>query len=160
MRRRTSRSRHAFTLIESVVVIVVVALVVPGLLMTVRSSSVTAIDQQRRVACAWLASSVLESIQADAASAHPTLGFASIDDTSYLTDASAGLYSRLEPISTPYAALGISYEVTVGDPTDLSGGVAAASDPGALREVSVTVTFTDTSGQARSAVFSTIVANL
>ena len=160
MRRPPLTDRRAFTLTECVVVILIIALVVPGLLMTVRASSINAIDQQRRVACAWLASSVLESVQADAASVHPDRGFASIDEASYLSDPADGLYARLEPITTPYEALGIAYEVEVDDPTTLDGSAAPPTETGALREVRGTVTFTDQSGRPRAAVFRTVVANL
>ena len=159
----TCRRRHArlgFSLVECVVVIAVIAIAVPGLVMTVRASTTNAIDQQRRVAGAWLASSVLETVQADAASTHASRGFSQINGSEYLSDPTDGLYARLSTITAPYLALGFVYEVGVGSPKDLSGAEASPNDVGALREVLVTVTFTDQSGHSRSAVFRTIVANI
>lgn len=155
-----SHSRRAFSLIETIVVILVIALAVPGLLSSVQTTSVDAIDAQRRVAAAWLASSVLESVQADAASAHPSRGFEAIDDSTYLDDPTEGLYARLAPLLAPLQNLGLSYTVSVESPIDLDGAAAAPSDQGAMRQVSVIVSFSDRSGRDISATFSTVVVNL
>lgn len=155
-----SSARRAFSLIETIVVVLVIALAIPGLLSSVQTTSVDAIDAQRRVAAAWLASSILESVQADAASAHASRGFEAINDSTYLTDPTDGLYTRLGPLVAPLENLGLSYTVSIDAPIDLDGGAAAPSDQGAMRQISVIVSFSDRSGRVVSATFSTVVVNL
>lgn len=153
-------TRRAFTLTETVAVIVAIALVIPGLVAVVRASSFDAIDSQRRIVAAWLASSVLESVQADAASAHASRGFAALDSPDYVTNPTDGLYARLDSLTAPARDLGLTYSVALGPVIDVTGAGASASDLGALREVTVTVSFVDQAGRTVAATFRTVVANL
>lgn len=119
---RRSVTRTAFTLIEVVIAIVVLAIAVPPTLNLMDSSASGRVDAIQTTRATFLATIVLESILADMTSAEETLGFESLADAdAYLNTPTTGLYARLESITEPYQSFGLTYTVEIGSLIDSSG---------------------------------------
>jgi len=144
LRTRTSR---AFSLIEVVMVVVILAIAVPptlGILMDNASSRADTINTSRATV---LASSVLEGILADAASSDDALGFDALADAdAYLNTPTTGFVDRMRPITDDHAALGLSYTVQIGELVDATGAVSGEPDENIFRVVTVRVRYPSARG--------------
>lgn len=164
MTRRPQRTRKsAFTLIETIAAIAVLAIAVPSSLMMMNTASRARVDALQASRAQWLASGVLETVIADAASADASLGYAGVGVGGY----PASLKARLDPtIGSFYSQFGLTYDVVI-DPVVVSqvgGGWTAAVSPGlpspVYRQATVTVNWALSNGAAASYSVRTIVSDL
>ncbi|MBC7771284.1 MAG: type II secretion system protein [Pyrinomonadaceae bacterium] len=134
----TRHSRHAFTLIEAIIAIVILSIAMPSMLIAVRTAYDKRVGPVQTSRARWLAVEKLEDIIADRSSA--TRGFA------YLTAA------NYAPESSIAGFPGFSRSVTLRQTT---ANLLTAGNGYML--VTVTVSWTDTGGASRSMSLSTVL---
>lgn len=157
--RAARASRRAFTLIEAVVVIVVLAVSLPPTIMWLDQSAKRQADAASATRATFLATSVLESIKADVASTVPGLGFAALaNKTVYLDSPVTGLRARLHIMLQPMLDMGLEYDVSIGPLINEVGVVDANASKNIFRIVTVIVTAPSASGLAMSIEVSCVVA--
>lgn len=140
MLRSTAQSRRAFTLIESIAAVVILAIAIPPMLWSIRQAHVQRVNPMMASKARWLATEKLEDIIADR---HSTTR-----DFSYLI---AGNYSAENPVSgSPGFTRSVTFTQTAADLTTAGAGYMRAT---------VTVGWTDASGTARSLVIATILTD-
>lgn len=156
MTRRAAR--RAFTLLEAVIVIVVLAVSLPPTIMWVDASTSRQADAASATRATFLATSVLENIKADVASTSPGLGFAALASSATYIDApSTGLRARVDSMVEPLLNAGLSYEVSIGTLVNETGVVDASAARNIFRVVSVTATAPSASGAPISIEVSCVV---
>lgn len=143
---RTTRHR-GLTLIEAVAAVALLAIAVPpSVAMLADAARVRAAGANAERAM-WFAGAVLETVAADAASAHEDLGFDAFANTStYLNHASTGLHARLAATTAWAASAGMSHTVTVGSLVGPSGVATGDANADVFRIVTVEVTWTGARG--------------
>lgn len=152
-------SRRAFTLIEAVVVIVVLAVSLPPTIMWLDASTSRQADAASATRATFLATAVLESIKADVASTTPGLGFAAMaDQAAYLDTSFTGLRARLNPVVQPMLDMGLEYDVTIGALVNENAVVDASPAKNLFRIVTVTATAPSASGPDMIIEISCVVA--
>ncbi len=137
----TRTHRRAFTLIEAVAAIVIVAVALPALAWTMGTAGRNRVDPILTSRARWLASERLEDIIADRHA--PTRGYAYVI---------AGNYAAETTIS---GFAGFSRSVTVSE----SGPNLTAGSGTGYKTVTVTVSFTDSRNQSRSVALSTVLTD-
>ena len=96
MKRTHANSHRAFTLLEAIIVVLVLALSVPPTVAWLGDSAARRADSVNAVRASALATTVMETILADASSTSPSLGFGAFaNSAAYLDTASTGLRARL-----------------------------------------------------------------
>lgn len=156
---RRSNRRRAFSLLEAMAIVVMVAVAVPPMASIAQSNAVRAGDATRRHAAMHLAVGVTEAVLADSESTHPLLGFEGFARADYLTAQGIGLRSRLARLEEPAAAFGVTYEVSFSDPFTAAGDPASADADLALRIVTVRAAWTTVMGRDGSIELKTAVVN-
>lgn len=145
--RGNQARRTAFTLIEVVIVVVVLAISVPPTLNLMDSASAGRVDSINTTRATYLETIVIESIFADMTSPDPGLGFAALaDDAAYLNTPISGLYDRLEPITEPFTNVGLTYTVIISELVASDGIVSGVVSDNIFRTVTVQVSFKSASG--------------
>lgn len=139
MQRRANTARGV-TLIEAIAAIVIIAVAVPPVLMAVRESAVRRVDPVQMSRARWLASEKLEDIIADRHSG--TRGYAYVIDANYAAEAAVTGFT------------GFARSVTINE----TNATLSAAGVG-YKTVTVTVTWTDRRGVARSLALSTVVTS-
>lgn len=133
-------SRHAFSLIEVVIAVVILAIAVPPTLNLMDTAAAGRVDAINTTRATMLATCVLETILADLSSNEPSLGFdAFTDQSTYLNDPDTGLVTRLSPTVAPYIEAGFKYGVTIGSLVGSDGTVSANPDENLYRVITVRV---------------------
>lgn len=150
-------NRSAFTLIEAVISVIVLAIAVPPALDLLDSVAADRADAVNTTRAAMLAELVIESCLADCASSAPALGFAALEDEAAFN---AGLRDRLADIASPYLEVGMDYRVSVGPLVDRTGAVHADPAHNMFRVLTVTVTYPSASGDPFTLPVSLIVGDL
>ena len=160
MKTRTRTSR-GFTLVEVVVIVLVLAIAVPPtleLLMGNAASRANTINTSRATV---LASSVLECVIADVASADGSLGFDALADSdAYLNADGTGLYDRMSAPTQAFAELGFTYEVEIGALVGSDARVSADEDENIFRTVTVRVRYPSSDGGSYALPVSVLVSGL
>lgn len=134
---------RAFTLIEAVICVTVLAIAVPPALEILDSVAADRADAVNTTRAAMFAELILESCLADCSSADPTLGFEALaDEAAYI----AGLQTRIESVAAPYLQVGMDYRITVGALVDRTGVVNADASQNIFRVLTVTVTYPSANG--------------
>jgi type II secretory pathway pseudopilin PulG len=149
VRRRTGPT--AFSLIETVLVVAVIAIAVPLSTRMMSDAAADRADGVNALRAGTLAEAVLEFVIADAQSGSPGLGAAGLADAAaYLDAPSTGLRARLDPVASMYTDLGFSYTLEIAPPVSSSG--IASGDPARdrYRPVSVTVSWPSARGGSLS----------
>ena len=157
--RAPTRARRAFSLFEALAVIIMVAIAIPPMASIAQSRAASVSDASRRHVATHLAVGVTEAILADVESASPRLGFEGLARGDYLTAAADGVRTRLAAMAAPGAAMGITYDVTIGSPVDIKGKAAAFNAQFALRLITVTASWTSATGTPLSLEITTMVVN-
>ncbi|MFZ4574431.1 MAG: prepilin-type N-terminal cleavage/methylation domain-containing protein [Phycisphaerales bacterium] len=140
--RSRTPARAGFTLLEVVVVVIVLALAVPPALMFADQSSARRADAVNAMRATTLGTLVMESILADVASTRTGLGYAALAASgTYLDTPTTGLRARIASLQAPYAALGMTYAVSIGPEVDSTGTVSGTPANNVFRKVTVTVSY-------------------
>lgn len=155
--RRSPRAR-AFTLLEAVVVIVVLAVSLPPTIMWLDQSTSRQADAASATRATFLATAVLESIKADVSSTATGLGFSALSNqAAYVETPNTGLRARVDPIVRPMLDMGLSYSVSIGSLVNEAGVVDANPSRNAFRIVTVTATAPSVSGPAMNVEVACVV---
>lgn len=155
------RSSRAFSLIEVVIAVMVLAIAVPPTLNLLDSAGAGRADAINTTRSAMLATSVLETITADINSDSPGLGFEALADANaYLSTPSTGLYARLSALLEPYTNAGLSYSVDIGPLVASDGQVSSNADDNIFRTITVRVRFPSASTASYEVPISTMVSAL
>jgi prepilin-type N-terminal cleavage/methylation domain-containing protein len=142
------RSR-AFTLIEVIIAVIVLAIAVPPTLNIMDSASAGRVDSINTTRATYLETIVLETIFADMTSADANLGFSALDDAAgYLSTPATGLYARLETVTEPFTSVGLTYSVEIGNLVASDGAVSDEVTENIFRTITVQVRFVSASGPA------------
>lgn len=136
--------RRAFTLIESVICVVVLALAVPPTLELMNQVSADRADAVNTERAATLAQSLLETVLADVASNHENLGFTALNDASTY---STGFQSRTASLTAAYAAVGMEHQLQISGLVDRTGSVNLDASENIFRTVTVVITFPSARGE-------------
>ena len=157
---RGSGSR-AFTLIEVVIAIVVLALSVPPTLSMLDSASIGRVDSVNTTRATYLSTIVLESVLADMTSSEQYLGFEALSDENvYLNTPIMGLYERLESTVEPYTQAGFAYSLSVSELVASDGLVSDDVGENVFRTVTVIVEFPSAGGSKFSMPISMMVSEM
>lgn len=132
--------RTGFTLIETIIAVVVLSIAVPSMLWSIQAAHKQRIDPMRTSKARWLAQEKLEDIIADRHST--TRGY------SYVI---TGNYPAETPVSG-YAAFNRSVTVSETAADLVSAGTG-------YKKATVTVTWNDSKGQSRSLALATVVTD-
>jgi len=150
--------RRAFTLIEAVVVVLVVALAVPPTIMWLDEAVTRRADAANLNRAGMLASAVLENVIADCASDGAGLGFAALaTPATYLSGGAGSLYTRLTSVAAPYQAAGLTYSVSIGGLVSSTGSADADVTQNVFRLVTVNVSYLSAAGGTRTLSVSCMV---
>lgn len=135
-------NRRAFSLIEAVMCVLLLAVAVPPVLELMGSAGEDRADTVNTNRATALASLVLETVVADVASSDPGLGPGVLSDPgAYLNSAETGLRSRLAAITEPYTRAGLSWELHIGPRVSSDGLVSSDQALNRFRLVTVRVTY-------------------
>ncbi|GJQ28521.1 MAG: hypothetical protein HBSAPP03_04050 [Phycisphaerae bacterium] len=141
-------ARRAFSLLEAIIVVLVLAISVPSTVAWLGESASRRADSVNAVRASTLATTVMETILADASSDAPGLGFAAFaSPAAYLDTPTTGLRARLATLTGPSEAIGFAYTVEFSALIDATGAVNADASKNLFRRATVTVTY----GSASSA---------
>ncbi len=158
-RRAHIRSRRAFTLIEAIASIVIIATIVPTSVLMLRDATTARIDAVQTTRATWFATAVAEQIKADAASTSPALGTpAFADANAYLNTPSTGLYARLSDLSTFYNTSAITYTVTISTLVSDSGTATGNVAEDIYRYIQVNVVWSSDRFGARQMTIGQLIA--
>jgi hypothetical protein len=140
MLRRRLHSARAVTLIEAIAAIVVIAVAIPPVMIAVREAAVRRVGPVQAGTARWLAGEKLEDIIADRHST--TRGYTYVIVGNYPAEGTV----------TGFTSFARSVAISETDATLVGAGTG-------YKKVTVTVTWTDYRGQARSLALSTVVTN-
>lgn len=159
MTRRGAILARAFTLIEAVTVVLVLAIAVPPAIAWLDEAVSARADAVNATRATALATAVAEHIVADCSSDATGLGFAALaNSATYLSAPTTGLYARLTPITSFYAPMGFTQTVTIGPLIDKTGSVNSNSAKNVFRLVTVTIDFPSATGGKLHLVVSVLVS--
>lgn len=160
-RRRPVPRERAFSLIEVVIAVIVLAIAVPPTLNLMDSAAAGRADAINTTRATMLATSVLEMVTADISSEEPGLGFDALSDANaYLNTPSSGLYARLSTHLEPYTSSGLSYSVDIGELVGADGSVSADEDENLFRVITVRVSFPSASSASYELPVSVMVSEI
>jgi len=153
--------RRAFTLVESLAVVVVLSVAIPPAVSMMVDSAAAQVGSVMQTRATWFATAILENVIADANSDDANLGFAALaDSNAYLTTPTTGLNDRMSATTTFYAGLGFSHVVFIGALSDATGTVTGDVNQDVFRTIAVLVTWTTLEGDSRTLTISSVVTDL
>jgi len=136
------KTARAFSLIEVIIAVIVLAIAVPPTLNMMDSAASGRVDAINTTRATLLATSVLEMVMADLSSNDADLGFDALSDTNaYINTPGTGLEDRLETLVEPYTSAGFTYSVNVGSLISADGTVSVDVDENIFRVITVRVSF-------------------
>lgn len=133
-------SRRAFTLVEAIAAIIILAVAVPPMMVAVRDSAVSRADPILQSRARWLVTERLEDIIADRHS--PARGYAYVTGTNYPAEATISGFP------------GFSRAVSI-----IETGASLLGAGTGYKTVTVTVSWTSPKAGARSLAVSTVVTD-
>lgn len=134
--------RRGFTLIEAIAAIVILGLIAPVSMVTLRDAAAARSESIQMTRASWLACAVMETVLADAASDEDGLGFAAFADAdAYLNTPGAGLAARFAGTTAFYEGLGFGWALDIGGLVSASGVATGEADEDVYRVVTVTVSW-------------------
>lgn len=153
--------RRAFSLLECVVVVLLLAIAVPTTAMFLDQRAAQRADAVQALRASTLAQGVLEHVLADAASNAPGRGYdAFADANAYLNTPTTGLYSRIASMLDFYDDFGLTCQVTIGSPVSISGTATGVPANDIFRVVTVRVTATSATANPIDVSVSSFVTDL
>lgn len=159
--RRNTMGRRAFTLVESLAVVVVLSIAIPPAVSMMIDAAKTQADSVKMTRATWFATSILENIIADVNSDDANLGFNALDDSAaYLTAPSTGLNNRLSGVIAFYNGYGFTHSVQVGALSNAAGKVTGVPADDVFRTITVGVTWTNMNGVSRTLNIGAVVTDL
>lgn len=150
-------SRRAFTLIEAITVIIIIALTVPPAVMFLDASAQRREDAVQAQRAATLGEGVMEFVLADIASDQPGLGFAALSN---MPAYRLNLASRISSLTSSYTPLGFTYRVDASGLVSSSGSATGDPQRDIFRVVTVTINAPRANGTPIDIRFSTLVGDL
>lgn len=168
MRPRATNTRHrpnrrGFSLVESIIVVVVVALLVPPSVSMLQSAQTSRVDSANTLRASVLAGAVMEQVMADASSPSASLGMTAFAAPATYTDTpTTGLKARLSTVTDSYQTLGMNWTLTVGGLVAKTGSADADPTKNIFRAATVTVTWNSARAGVgtRSYALTTLVTDL
>ena len=160
---RNRSARRGFSLVESIIVVVVVAMLVPPSVSMLQSAQTSRVDSANTLRASVLAGAVMEQVLADASSPSASLGMAAFTAPATYTDtATTGLKARLAAVTSAYQTLGLTWSLSIGGLVSRTGTAHADSTQNIYRAASVTVTWNSarTGVGPRSYALTTLVTDL
>lgn len=149
--RSIHASARGFTLVESMVTIIVLALLIPPSVSMLRDAATAKVESANTVRATLLASAVMEHVLADVSSNAASMGMPAFSDASaYLDSPGIGLVDRLGALSTLYQDLGLTWSVSIGALVDKTGAVSADVRMNMYRSVTVSVSWNSTRAGPKS----------
>lgn len=134
--------RRAFTLLEAIVVIIVLAIAVPPTVAFLDQSAAQRADAINTQRAVTLAQCVMETVLADINSASPGLGYTALADmNTYVESPTTGLRVRIGDATDLYTGMGMSYGVAASAPVASTGASTGNAATDLFRVVTVTVSF-------------------
>lgn len=153
--------RRAFTLIEVVIAVIVLAIAVPPTLNMMDSAASGRVDAINTTRATFLSTIVLETVMADMTSSNELLGFEALDDEDvYLNNDATGLYTRLVNTTRAYTDVGLSYSVIIGELVGSDGEVSEDEADNVFRVVTVRVAYVSASSDAFDMPVSVMVSEM
>lgn len=153
--------RRAFSLIEVAFSVAMLAIAVPAVLELMGAAAADRADAVNTTRAVLLATMVAETVIADTASSHSTLGFDALNTPStYLDDPAGGLRARLQDAAEPYASLGMRFEVDLGPLVGADAQTDADPDNNLFRVVTVRVRYPSASGAELEMPLSVVVGGV
>lgn len=144
------RKRRAFSLVETVVVIVALGVAVPPTVMWLDQATDQRTDALMAGRAVTMAGAVMETVLADVASDARGMGFAALAaPATYLDAPTTGLRARLAAPITMYTNAGMTYDVSVGPLSDRNGSTTGPAADRLFRTVTVTVRFPTSRGETQ-----------
>lgn len=160
-RHHNPNRRRAFTLVESLAVVVVLSVAIPPAVSMMVDSARAQADSVKQTRATWFATAILEHIIADVNSDDALLGFAALaDSNAYLTTASTGLNDRTQDVTTLYSGYGLTHSVQIGALSDAGGTVTGDVNMDVFRTVVVGVTWITLKGDSRTLDIGAVVTDL
>ncbi len=151
----------AFTLIETVLVLTVIAIAVPISTKLMGDASADRADSVNALRAGTLAEAVIESIIADVQSDAAGLGIAALADSStYLDTPDTGLRDRISPTTSYYTGIGMSYNVDIGELVASDGQASGDEDLDRFRLITVRVSWPSARGGDLELAVSTYVGEV
>ena len=160
---RHSRSdpRRAFSLLEVVAVVLILAIAVPPTVAVLQQRTTDRVNAVNTARATVLAQGVLENVLADAQSAATGQGYAAFANTNtYLNTAVTGLRARLTNLTQPYQNLGMTWDVSFSVPVSSTGTATGNSAQDLFRISTVSVQAPDASGGTLTVSISCLVTDL
>ncbi|MBZ0171499.1 MAG: type II secretion system GspH family protein [Phycisphaerales bacterium] len=153
--------RRAFTLIETVLVITVIAITVPLSTRMMGDASADRADSVNALRAGTLAEAVLESVIADVQSDAAGLGVAALADAAaYLGTPSTGFRDRAAPTTRFYTDLGFTYTLDIGPLVASDGATSGDDDLDRFRVVTARVSWPSARGGNLELAVSTFVGEV
>jgi len=153
--------RSAFSLLESLAVIIVLAIAIPPAMSMMTEGARSQADAVAQTRATWFATAILETILADVASEDPDLGFEALDNFGvYLKTPVTGLHDRLAPVRDHYEPMGFSYDASAGPLSNETGVVTGDAQQDVFRTVTVEVSWSTLRGQSRTLTVDCVVTEL
>lgn len=152
---------RAFTLIETVLVLAVIAIAVPISTRMMGDAAADRADSVNALRAGTLAEAVVEAVIADVQSDAAGLGIDALaDSTAYLDTPTTGLRDRISPTTTYYTDIGFSYTIDIG-PLVASDGQTSGDDAlDRFRLITVRVTWPSARGGDLELAVSTYVGEV
>lgn len=153
--------RRAFTLIEALIAIVVLAIVMPVAMTMLGDASIDRARAEEITRASWLLSAVSEQVLADASSDAPGFGIGAFEDSDAYVDApGTGLRDRLTPLLSTYTDRGMTWEVAVGPMVSAQGEETGDPSLDLYRLVTVRAAWTDLRGEAMNMELPLLLADV
>ena len=155
------KNTRAFSLIEVVIAVLVLAIAVPPTLNLLEDAGAGRVDSINTTRATMLAMSVIEMITADIDSSAEGLGFDALaDEALYFETPNTGFHDRIESLIEPYLDVGLSYSVDIGALVSADGSVSEDVDENVFRVITVRVTFPSANTSSYVVPISTMVSAL
>lgn len=133
---------RGFSLIEAIAAIVILGLVAPISMVTLRDAAASRADSIRVNRASWLASAVMETVLGDVSSRAGALGFDALADANaYRSTPGTGLDARLSSVTDHYRELGFEWSLDVGGLVASDGMASGDASLDIYRTISVRVTW-------------------